>query len=134
MRILITLLAMFSLPAAAATATIQWELPTEDCAGQPVGTIEQVEIFLATSPIAASGQECPADGVVDAPPADFDQAIDAGDQDRSLTVELTAGQTYYARMRVRTADGWSNLSNEVSLDLPEESVPPGAPLIINFGG
>jgi len=134
MRILITLLAFFALPAYAADVTIQWQLPTEDCNGNPVA-VEQVEILIDTASIPASDQLCPREGgTVDAVPTGLDQVIDAGDRDGSLTVNLTAGQTYYARMRVRTGFGWTNLSNEMSVTIPPDAAPGSAPILLNFGG
>lgn len=116
--------------ATAVETTIEYQLPVEDCGGNPVGDILEMEIYISAGPIPASDVPCPAPGAQpDEPPESYSSLI-AGDTSRgSVQVDLFPGP-YYARARVRTADGWSNLSNQLHLVVPGR---PAAPVIIRFG-
>lgn len=130
--VMLLLAAPFAL---AAPVTIEYQLPTETCEGQPIaaGEIEAMEIYVSAGPIPASDVACPDPGQpVDPVPQSYSTMIEATDQSGSVTVDLIGGQTYHVRARVRTAaGGWSNLSNEMTKAVP--AAPVSAPVLIRIG-
>lgn len=118
--------------ALAAPVTIEYQLPTQDCDNQPIGEILEAEFYVSAGPIAASDTVCPALGEpVDTVPTEFSARLDGTGSNGVLQVELIGGVTYFVRGRVRTAAGWSNLSNEMSFAVPER--PGKAPILIRIG-
>lgn len=129
-RTILALIALLPALALATETTIEYDLPTTDCAGQPIGDILEMEIYISAGPIPASDLTCPEQGgAVDEPPASYSSLIAGDTSQGSVTVDLFPGP-YFARARVRTADGWSNLSNQAELVVPGR---PSAPVIIRFG-
>jgi len=47
--------------AVAAPVTLEWDLPTVDCAGNPVAATDilELEIYISTTSIPSSGTLCP---------------------------------------------------------------------------
>ena len=127
--------------AKAADVTINWQLLTTDCNGDPMEATDydEIEIFVAEDPIPALDITCPTEGdpsTVDARPAGGNVILTARSPNAltgDINVNLLGGQTYFARARVSDQSGnWSNLSAQVEVVVPQGIVRP--PVIIQIGG
>ena len=122
-RALAFALLLFGAPVWAGQAEISWQLPTENCDGStidPAG-MQALELYVGTGNIPAQDVPCPdPDEPVDPPPTGG-TVVDVVNLDpgqTSITLDLADGVTYFFRMRIRVNGEWSNLSNQVSKDLP----------------
>lgn len=123
--------------ALAAPVTLEWQLPTSNCGGDPQPIADELEFFVSTSPIPASDTSCPIDAgyAVDPRPAGGGIVLTAQTPNAStgsIDINLLGGQTYFVRARLRVGVEWSNLSLEVQRDVPAEVLE--VPVIIRFGG
>ncbi len=130
MRALLVLAGLLlAAPAFALEVTYEWTWPTAYCNGDPLfeADIDEVELIVATSTIPRQPSACtPAPDVPPSGGVVISQTVTP--PNLSATVDLQCGQTYYAVIRVRVGDEWSNFSGERVDTIPCGQ--PGIPLII----
>ena len=134
MRTLILVMALaFASAANAADVLLQWTLPATDCQGDVQPIADELEIFVADAPMLSD--DTPCDDVTDERPAGGNVVLTASTPNAAqgdLPISLLGGATYYARARLRVGDEWSDLSGQITIDVPKGVLQ--VPVIIQIGG
>lgn len=125
----IVLTLMYLSDARAATVTLSWTLPVENCDQSTIlpGDLTSMEIYISTNPIPASDVSCGT--VRDVPPTGGTvTVVTPAPNTTQIDIDLAEGETYFFRARVQGQGGeWSNFSGEASRDIPFPR--PGIPSI-----